>query len=111
MILFTGLLVSSCGIILSPFIHFKDLPFPTGDYSIGTKIYSWEDQNRKEWFTTDPNDNRKIVVQIWYPASEKSDSLYPYMDYQNLRIESIANRIGKSKAFIKKFFFFVIFIK
>ena len=61
----------------------------------------WEDTYRDEWFTKDKIDTRKIVVQIWYPASEKSDSLYPYMDYQNLRIESIANRIGKSKAFIK----------
>ena len=88
---------NSCSLIL----NFQDLPKPKGEYIIGTDVFMWEDTYRDEWFTKDKIDTRKIVVQIWYPASEKSDSLYPYMDYQNLRIESIANRIGKSKAFIK----------
>ena len=42
-----------------------------------------------------------IVVQIWYPASEESDSLYPYMDYPEIRINSISKRINKPKGFVK----------
>ena len=95
--LFILIIFNSCSLIL----NFQDLPKPKGKYIIGTDVFMWEDTYRDEWFTKDKIDTRKIVVQIWYPASEKSDSLYPYMDHQNLRIESIANRIGKSKAFIK----------
>ena len=90
-------LFSSCSLIL----NFRDLPKPEGQYIIGTDVFTWEDTYRDEWFTKDKIDTRKIVVQIWYPASEKSDSLYPYMDYADLRVESISQRIGKNKGFIK----------
>ncbi len=87
----------SCSAIL----NFRDLPQPKGEYIIGTDIFNWEDTYRDEWFTKDKIDSRKIVVQVWYPASEISDSLYPYMDYPELQIESISKRIGKGKGFIK----------
>ena len=90
-------LLSSCSMIL----NFKSLPEPTGKYIIGTDLFTWEDTYRDEWFTKDKIDNRKIVVQIWYPASEKSDSLYPYMDFPDIRVESISESIGKSKNLIK----------
>ena len=91
------LFFSSCSLIL----NFKDLPNPEGKYIIGTDVFTWVDSYRDEWFTKDKIDTRKIVVQVWYPASEKSDSLYPYMDHAELRIQSIANRIEKGKGFIK----------
>ena len=95
--LFILIVFNSCSLIL----NFQDLPHPKGKYIIGTDVFLWEDTYRDEWFTKDKIDTRKIVVQIWYPASEKSDSLYPYMDNKNLRIESIADRIEKSKGLIK----------
>ena len=82
-------------------LNFKDLPYPEGEFIIGTDVMTWEDSTRDEWFTKDKKDARKIVVQIWYPASEKSDSLYPYMDFSELRIVSIAERIEMSKEFVK----------
>ncbi len=91
------LLCSSCALVL----NFNDLPEPKGQYIVGTDLFVWEDSYRDEWFTKDKIDSRKIVVQIWYPASEKSDSLYPYMDYKELRINAISEQIGKPKAFIK----------
>ena len=72
----------SCSIV----IPLNDLPKPNGDFIVGTQIFYWEDSSRDEIFTKDIIDTRKIVVQIWYPASEKSDSLYPYMENKNLRI-------------------------
>ena len=90
-------LFSSCSLIL----NFRDLPKPEGKYIIGTDVFTWEDTYRDEWFTKDKIDTRKIVVQVWYPASEKSDSLYPYMDHADLRIQSISEQIGKGKGFIK----------
>jgi len=92
-----ALLCTSCSIIL----NFQDLPEPKGKYIIGTDLFDWEDTFRDEWFTKDKIDTRKIVVQIWYPASEKSDSLYPYMDYPNIRINTLAERINKPKGLIK----------
>ena len=57
---------ASCSIIL----NFQDLPNPNGKYIVGTDLFDWEDTYRDEWFTKDKIDTRKIVVQIWYPASE-----------------------------------------
>ena len=91
------LLLSSCALVL----NFQDLPSPGGNYIIGTDIFDWEDTYRDEWFTPNEIDSRKISVQIWYPAIEKSDSLYPYLDYPELRIEAIAEQIDQSKNFVK----------
>lgn len=91
------LLINSCALIL----NFNDLPTPKGNYVVGTNLFDWEDKFRDEWFTKDKIDTRKIPVQIWYPASEKSDSLYPYMDYPNIRINSISEAIDKPKGFVK----------
>ena len=91
------LFVNSCALILD----FQDLPKPIGKYIIGTDVFDWEDKYRDEWFTPNKIDSRKISVQIWYPAIEKSDSLYPYLDYPELRIEAIANQINQSKNLVK----------
>ena len=91
------LLCSSCALVL----NFNDLPEPKGQYIVGTDLFVWEDSYRDEWFTKDKIDSRKIVVQIWYPASEKSDSLYPYMDYKELRIQAISEQINQPKVLIK----------
>ena len=91
------LLLSSCAVVL----NFKDLPTPRGEYIIGTDLFDWEDTFRDEWFTKDKIDTRKIPVQIWYPASEKSDSLYPYMDYPEIRINAISEAIEKPKGFVR----------
>jgi predicted dienelactone hydrolase len=60
-----GLLISIALPILLPVFHF---PKPTGPYGIGTAIYDWVDTNRPELFTTDPNEHRELMVQVWYPA-------------------------------------------
>ena len=69
------LLSNSCSLKL------KNLPIPNGSYKIGTDTFIFEDKSRLEWFTEDnENDFRRIAVQMWYPASEISDSLHPYID-------------------------------
>jgi len=63
--------------ILLPVFHF---PKPTGLYAIGTVTYHWVDMSRPELFTTDPNDHRELMVQVWYPAiSEPSAPRAPYI--------------------------------
>lgn len=44
------------------------LPAPTGSYPVGTTRMSFTDLSREELFS-ESNDNRKVPVQVWYPAS------------------------------------------
>jgi len=63
--------------LLLPIFHF---PKPTGPYAIGTVTYHWVDRSRPELFTTDSNDHRELMVQVWYPAKdEPSARRAPYI--------------------------------
>ncbi len=72
-----GLAVSIAMPVIFPVFH---LPKPTGPYEIGTLTYHWVDADRPEVFTSDPDDHRELMVQIWYPAGDiKSLPLAPYV--------------------------------
>jgi predicted dienelactone hydrolase len=43
-------------------------PQPTGPCAIGTLTCHWVDAGRREVFTSDPDDRRELMVQLWYPA-------------------------------------------
>jgi dienelactone hydrolase len=64
-------IVSSIFIVLSGLFVFSfpkyKMPEVSGDYLIGTKTFIVED-DRPEIYTDDPNDTRRIKLQIWYPA-------------------------------------------
>ncbi|WSL60077.1 alpha/beta fold hydrolase [Kitasatospora herbaricolor] len=45
-------------------------PEPSGDFAVGTRVVQWTDPLRPETFTTDPDDRRTVVVQLWYPARQ-----------------------------------------
>ena len=94
---FISLFTYSCSIL----IPLNDLPEPQGNYIVGTDIFSWEDTSRDEWFTKDKIDSRKIVVLVWYPAEVSSDSLYPYKDNAEIRLEALSKQLGVP-AFIMK---------
>ena len=71
------------------------MPKLTGKHSIGSTIHHWTDQERKEWFTDDPNDVRQIMVQLWYPAQKtKKAEMTPYLDKIDLRSQTMA-KAGK----------------
>jgi len=71
------LLISIALPILVPIFHF---PKPTGSYAIGTLTYHWVDSSRPELFTTDPNDHRELMAQVWYPAkNEPAAARAPYI--------------------------------
>jgi dienelactone hydrolase len=54
-------------------------PAPTGPHAIGTVLYHWKDKNRNEIYSEDPEDNRELMVQFWYPAAgEKQRALIRY---------------------------------
>lgn len=60
-----GLLIAA---LLPALLPVPSLPAPTGPYRVGTSVFYWTDEARGEAYTADPNDYRRIMVQVWYPA-------------------------------------------
>jgi predicted dienelactone hydrolase len=71
-----------------------ELPRPTGKFSIGRQFFYWTDESRAETITEDPNDKRKLFVQIWYPAKKggKLAAEY-YPNVTELRGKSPSNEL------------------
>ena len=90
---FCCIFIYSCGAIISNLVPFENLPSPSGNYKVGTHVYTWVDTDRYEWFTDISEDYRKIVVQIWYPAISVSGMPVPYLDNWQRRIGPIAEQI------------------
>ena len=47
---------------------------PKGPHQIGTVTYYWVDPSRDEQLTTDPNDLRQVIAQVFYPAKRVRDT-------------------------------------
>ena len=57
------------------------MPALTGPYNIGVQSLHLIDTTRPENFTSDPNDTREIMVQLWYPTdSTTAGDPVQYMD-------------------------------
>lgn len=56
-----------------------ELPVPPGAFSIGRKLFYWTDESRAENITDDPNDKRKVFVQLWYPAKKGGGKAAEYL--------------------------------
>ncbi len=61
---------------LFPIIQLKPL---TGDYAVGTATYLVVDNARPEIYSDDPNDVRRLNMQIWYPAELNGEPRAPYV--------------------------------
>ena len=83
-------------------IPFNEVPKPTGDKNIGTESIELIDIDRLEWFTEDPQDLRKIMIQIWYPTDDLDGEKELYIDYGKLRIEALASQFDYSPFLFKK---------
>jgi predicted dienelactone hydrolase len=49
------------------------MPNPKGEYKIGTESFDIIDPQRKAIYSNNLNDNRKIKIQVWYPAKTVKD--------------------------------------
>lgn len=93
----------NCSTIFPVIAPFSDLPEPTGPYSIATRSATWTDSSRDETFTAEM-DNRKLVVQVWFPVSERNDADYlPYIDDPELRLPAIAKQLRLPRSLIDHF--------
>ena len=94
-------LFGSCSTIIPILIPFHDLPAPTGSFSVGTRVFNWEDKKREEWFTETSGDFRKIVVQVWYPTDAVTGEPEPYLDYAHHRVKPISEQVELPPFMIK----------
>ena len=99
--LMSMLLFSSCSTIIPLLIPFQDIPAPTGSFSVGTRVFNWEDNKREEWFTEKEGDFRKIVVQVWYPTDEVTGDPAPYIDFPQHRVRPISEQVELPPFMIK----------
>ena len=95
------ILASSCSVFNRAFLPLENIPKPSGPYRVGTMVLEWEDVNRREWFTTEEGDNRRLMVQFWYPTNDESFSgPNPYLDYPSKRAKPISDQIGVPSLFM-----------
>lgn len=75
----------------------------SGPFDVGTQTFQWSDSARAEWFTDeDPDDLRKLVVQVWYPAIDNNEESPPYMDHMDQRMDALAKAGGFSGVLVEQ---------
>jgi predicted dienelactone hydrolase len=83
-----GLILAAALPMILPVFSF---PIPSGPYGIGTATFHWVDPARPELFSADPNANRELVVQIWYPAIvDPGASRAPYIEHADAVTAALA---------------------
>ena len=79
---------------VSPKIPERPFLKPSGPYPVGTREYDWTDSSRAEPYTTNPDDKRRVVVQVWYPAVAAGGDTARYL----IRPDEFASRLGARAA-------------
>ncbi|MDY7993972.1 dienelactone hydrolase [Paenibacillus polymyxa] len=78
-----GLIATACFLYVFPVF---DLPAPTGELKVGTKVFHFIDPSREETFGKTATGKRELMVQVWYPAQAGTDKYAPFIpDTQILR--------------------------
>jgi dienelactone hydrolase len=102
----TAKLIAIC-ILMGLFITLNIIPFSfgitlptlTGKFITGTQVYHLVDNARNEVHTSNPQDKRELVLQVWYPA-EKDTTKPKAMYFQKEAlpiIKSDLEALGKQK--------------
>jgi dienelactone hydrolase len=74
-------------IVILPLVVFPmpDLMEPSGEYSVGTTLFYFQDESRMEIYSSNPGDVRELNVQVWYPAEVTGEEeRAPYMAHLEL---------------------------
>ena len=73
-----GALIVFAVFMVSTFIHLE-VPNPTGPLSVGKTTMVWVDASRAEWMTIKPDDRRRVIAVIWYPATKDTGERPVYL--------------------------------
>jgi len=67
------------------------VPEPDGPYRVGTTVFEYVDEERGEPYTDDPDDKRRIALQVWYPAEMRGTSMRaPWLERPDLYAEALS---------------------
>jgi len=73
---------------------------PTGPYAVGTTVYHWVDEQRRETYSENPADRRELMVQMWYPAAEGGgEERSPYLRNASKMTAGISSQMMDLPAF------------
>lgn len=61
-------LFSTLGLSLIYFFPIRDLPAPSGPHPVGVSEFELSDKDRKGTFADGPDEPRRLLVRVWYPA-------------------------------------------
>ncbi|MFS1514176.1 dienelactone hydrolase family protein [Chengkuizengella sp. SCS-71B] len=72
------------------------MPVPDGKYEVGTVSFDLVDKNRQEIYSENKYTNRKIKIQMWYPAQDvQGYNLVPWLEKGALSVaEGVAKMMG-----------------
>ncbi|HOY78134.1 MAG TPA: hypothetical protein PLN33_10025 [Hyphomonadaceae bacterium] len=69
------------------------LPRPSGEYPVGVRTFEIDDTSRPGVFAAKPDEPRRLLVRVWYPAGDVS-GLKPAPYFTPLETKSTAQSIG-----------------
>ena len=99
--LVASLLLLAMATVLPVLLPVPTVPAPTGKYQIGTTTLVLVDNNRKEIYSSNPDDPRKFMVQIWYPARVTTSSIRaPWMTGARIVAPAMADYLGLPHFFL-----------
>lgn len=84
------------------------LPKPSGQYAVGVRTIEMRDDSRLGVFAAKPDEPRRLLVRIWYPAQAVSGEPAPY--FTDAETKSTATSLGSLVGFLP-FFTYVRHVK
>ena len=69
------------------------IPKPSGQYAVGVRTFEISDASRKGVFAAKPDEPRRLLVRVWYPAGDVA-GLKPAPYFNEAETKSTAESIG-----------------
>ncbi len=96
-----GLLLLGIAIILPILLPIPKTAEPTGPYPVGTTTLMMVDESRKEIYSGEIGEPRRIMVQIWYPAEpERGAEAALWLENMEVMGPAIAGQLGLPTFFL-----------
>nr|WP_234405672.1 carboxylic ester hydrolase [Paenibacillus sp. IHBB 10380] len=92
----TGIVVAAIVMFTLPKLFpIMAFPEPTGEYTVGTQAFHLVDQKRKEFVVPNSQVNRKLMVQVYYPAEKGTSKPSPYFE----NIDALTEQLSVTQGF------------
>lgn len=107
-----GFVILLVGAALPAFLPVPVFPVPQGPYAVGTTSFYWQDEDRLEVYSPDPDqvyaqppsEQRRMMVQVWYPATPgQVGEPAPYLPDGVIDAQALATSFGFPGFFLNHF--------